>query len=87
MAMIKCKNCGKTISEDSKTCIYCGEKNEVMRCPKCDSKNVGFEAEFADSPGYRIKKALFGCLLFGKNEDGAVIKYVCKDCGKKFKNK
>jgi DNA-directed RNA polymerase subunit RPC12/RpoP len=41
MTLIKCKNCKKQISDQAKTCIHCGEKNErVIVCPECNNKNT-----------------------------------------------
>ena len=36
MALIKCKECGKEISDKSKTCIYCGNPiAKIIHCKEC----------------------------------------------------
>lgn len=41
MAMIKCGNCGKSISDSEKMCPFCDEKiGKDLFCPNCHSKNV-----------------------------------------------
>lgn len=43
MAMVKCNNCGRTISDAEKMCPYCEEKIESKpNCPKCQSNEVEF---------------------------------------------
>lgn len=43
MAMIKCRICGRNISDTEKVCPYCEEKIEKMiNCPKCGSEEVDF---------------------------------------------
>ena len=43
MAMVKCTNCGRTISDTEKQCPYCQEKIENKpNCPKCQSDDVEF---------------------------------------------
>lgn len=43
MAMVKCNNCGRTISDTEKRCPYCEEKIENKpNCPKCQSDDVEF---------------------------------------------
>lgn len=42
MAMIKCQNCGKSVSDSEKMCPYCDEQiKRDFFCPKCGSKNIG----------------------------------------------
>lgn len=38
MALIKCKECGESISSSAKTCPHCGYKNEISICPECGKK-------------------------------------------------
>lgn len=38
MALIKCKECGESISSSAKTCPHCGYKNEISTCPECGKK-------------------------------------------------
>ena len=35
MALIKCKECGKEISDQAETCVYCGCKIRPTLCPEC----------------------------------------------------
>ena len=43
MAMIKCNNCGRNISDTEKTCPYCEEKIEKKpNCPQCQNEAVEF---------------------------------------------
>ena len=38
MALIKCKECGESISSNAKSCPHCGFKNDVKICPECGKK-------------------------------------------------
>mgnify|MGYP002537940794 CR=1 FL=1 len=38
MALVKCKECGKSISDTARTCPHCGIKTEVETCPECGKK-------------------------------------------------
>ena len=35
MALIKCKECGESISSSAPVCPHCGFKNEMILCPEC----------------------------------------------------
>lgn len=35
MALIKCKECGKEISDKASTCPHCGIENDFIICPEC----------------------------------------------------
>lgn len=93
MALIKCSECGKDVSEKSEKCIHCGNPissvkttEEVIRCPKCKSSQL-----YSSKKGFSGKKAVVGGLLtggigilagtIGSNK----IIYTCISCGKKFK--
>lgn len=39
MALIKCQECGKEISDTTKKCIYCGATIAKIICPECKTKN------------------------------------------------
>ena len=44
MALIKCSECGESISSTAKTCPHCGYKNELKVCPECGEKLKGDES-------------------------------------------
>lgn len=55
MALIKCGECGKEISDKAKVCPHCGFKNNLITCPECKKafeKNV----KICPNCGYEIKK-------------------------------
>ena len=44
MAMIKCRNCGRNVSDTDKTCPYCSEVIEKKpKCAKCGSEDLEFK--------------------------------------------
>lgn len=54
MALIKCSECNKDISEKAKACPHCGCPNNQIKCPECS----GFMSdELNDCPkcGYPVK--------------------------------
>lgn len=55
MALIKCKECGESISSSAKTCPHCGFKNEVSICPECDKKVKSSDINCPDC-GYPLQK-------------------------------
>lgn len=38
MALVKCKECGKDISDQTEKCIHCGAKNENQKVVKNNTK-------------------------------------------------
>ena len=87
MAMIKCASCGKTVSDSNKLCPYCGGKTDnSVCCPKCNSTNTSLNIKSAGLVQTSIVYSLFG-VVAGKAAEKEKIRYVCKDCGKKFKLK
>lgn len=93
MALIKCSECGKEVSENAEKCIHCGNpisnkqsNEEVICCPKCRSSNL-----YSGKRGFSGKKAVVGGILtggigilagtIGSNK----IVFTCMKCGKKFK--
>ena len=38
MALIKCKECQKEMSDQAKTCPHCGYENNMTFCPECNKK-------------------------------------------------
>lgn len=70
MALIKCPECGKEISDKAEVCIHCGypvkkmDENippQVDKCPMCETKNPRVEysekseAWFCKTCGYNLK--------------------------------
>ena len=55
MALIKCKECGESISSSAKTCPHCGFKNEITTCPECGKKIKGTENNCPEC-GYPLQK-------------------------------
>lgn len=38
MALIKCKECGKEISNKAKNCVHCGWELDIAFCPECEKE-------------------------------------------------
>ena len=55
MALIKCKECGESISSSAKACPHCGFKNEVSICPECGKKVKSSDVNCPDC-GYPLQK-------------------------------
>lgn len=55
MALIKCKECGESISSSAKICPHCGFKNEVSICPECGKKVKSSDINCPDC-GYPLQK-------------------------------
>ena len=55
MALIKCRECGKSMSAQAKTCPHCGIKNDVRTCPECNME-VKEEDIYCKECGYPLKK-------------------------------
>lgn len=73
MSMIKCKNCGRNISDTEKTCPYCEEKIEKNpNCPKCQGGDVEFSI-FGKTGIYECKTC--GC-KYTVNQKGEAREYV-----------
>ena len=51
MALIKCEECGESISSSAKVCPHCGIKINLQTCPECGAKLNGDEIN-----GFFIKK-------------------------------
>lgn len=82
MALIKCPDCGKEISDKSEVCIHCGcplnettqskeKPEEKVHCPKCGSTNIA-----TVSRGWSL---MWGFIGSGSPRN------VCQSCGYKFK--
>lgn len=55
MALIKCKECGESISSSAKACPHCGFKNDVSICPECGKKVKSSDVNCPDC-GYPLQK-------------------------------
>ena len=55
MALIKCNECGKEMSDHAKQCPHCGCDNNIMFCPECD-KQLSSKASLCPNCGCPIKK-------------------------------
>ena len=72
MALIKCTECGRDVSENAASCPNCGnpisvsttpsvdEQEEYLCCPRCRSKNL-----ISNKQGFGAWKALAGGLIAG----------------------
>lgn len=93
MALIKCPECGKEISDKAAACPNCGnpmnqqaQQEEYVCCPKCGSREL-----HAEHKGFSGGKALAGALFTGGigllagtigSRDTQI---TCLKCGNKFK--
>ena len=93
MALIKCPECGKEISDKAIACPNCGnpmnqqaQQEEYLCCPKCGSSEL-----HAEHKGFSGGKALAGALVTGGigllagtigSRDTQI---TCLKCGNKFK--
>ena len=55
MALIKCSECGESISSSAKICPHCGVKINLQTCPECGAKLKGDEINCPEC-GYPINK-------------------------------
>ena len=55
MALIKCSECGKEMSDHAEHCPNCGYANNIRFCPVCD-KQLSNEANFCPNCGSHINK-------------------------------
>ena len=97
MAIIKCPECGKQISDRATSCPGCGYpinepvnatgvvSEDVIKCPICNSVNV-----HVSNQGFSTGKAVAGYLTIGAlgalagNIGRDKIKVTCLNCGKTF---
>lgn len=93
MALIKCPECGKEISDKAIACPNCGnpmnqqaQQEEYLCCPKCGSREL-----HAEHKGFSGGKALAGALVTGGigllagtigSRDTQI---TCLKCGNRFK--
>ncbi len=61
MALIKCPECGKEVSDQAQQCIHCGyplnppTPDNQVKCPKCGSTTVSTNLR-----GWTVKSGLLG---------------------------
>lgn len=94
MALVKCPECGKEISDKAQVCPGCGNpmkqrtEEETIHCPKCGSAQLEMFQK-----GFSGGKALVGAVAVGSlgllaGTHGSKDMYLgCKSCGNKFKPK
>lgn len=99
MALIKCTECGKEISDKAFACPHCGnpmnpqpqqaqqpQQEEYLCCPKCGSREL-----HAEHKGFSGGKALAGAILTGGigllagTIGSRDTQITCLKCGNKFK--
>ncbi len=86
MAMVKCIGCGKMVSDKDRKCPFCdSDIDGKIFCPDCNSSNTVRTEVGPDEVDVALATGFFG--LFGRKavEDKKKIRYVCKDCGRRFK--
>lgn len=88
----KCPKCGKTITENSKFCGFCGFEIGQLKCPKCGAQRQG-TAQFCQECGERLpviavkgygedSRSALERLLSGEGEKESSAKHwVCGKCG------
>lgn len=99
MALIKCPECGKEISDKADKCINCGfpleeflKKHAEQKCPECNSKDIDAEG-YCNNCGYKVSEKAFECK---RKEELYTIcpkcgnynnvgQFACKKCGYSYK--
>ncbi len=77
MALIKCSECKKDVSENATNCPNCGNPiNTAIKCPKCGSKN----SKAISGASKAVSIAIWG--IFAANK--VMSKNECVDCHHKF---
>lgn len=77
MALIKCDECGKGVSDKAKTCPNCGNPIDTsIRCPKCGSSNT--------RPISNTSKVMSTVMWGVFSAHKVISKYECLDCKHKF---
>ena len=81
MAMIKCKECEKEMSDHAKICPHCGYENSIMFCPECD-KQLSSKANMCPHCGYAFKSINNGNdSSKGENYNMALASLICSFFG------
>lgn len=81
MALIKCSECGKDMSDRAPICPNCGFKNNVMFCPECD-KQLSSKASLCPSCGLVFKSVVGnGNDTKGENYGLSIASLICSLLG------
>lgn len=81
MAMIKCKECEKEMSDHAKICPHCGYENSIMFCPECN-KQLSSKANMCPHCGYVFKNINNGSdSSKGENYNMALASLICSFFG------
>lgn len=77
MAMIKCNECGKDVSDRARNCPNCGCPIDTkVYCPKCGGSNVSVISGVSKA----VSLAVWG--VFAANKVKST--YQCNNCRQKF---
>ncbi len=76
MALIKCKECGESISSSAKICPHCGIKINTQTCPECGKTLKGDESTCPEC----------GCPISKKNPNNIITENLDKITGANSKN-
>lgn len=77
MAIIKCPECGKDVSDKARNCPHCGNPIDTkVYCPKCGSSHV----QVISGASKALSVAMWG--VFAANKVKST--YMCLDCKQKF---
>ncbi|MBP3469718.1 MAG: zinc-ribbon domain-containing protein [Lachnospiraceae bacterium] len=100
MSLIKCKECGKEISDQASSCPHCGcpinpnaqsinvnmNNGPSIKCPKCGSTNLQAISDTHGKGASFWKLCFCGLLgLCGTGKTKTEHYWVCQSCGNKFK--
>ena len=100
MSLIKCKECGKEISDQASSCPHCGcpinpsaqsisvnmNNGPSIKCPKCGSSNLQAISDTHGKGASFWKLCFCGLLgLWGTGKTKTEHYWGCQSCGNKFK--
>lgn len=76
MALVKCKECGKEMSDHAKACPNCGATNDKMFCPEC-GKELSSKAPLCPNCGYSFKTDVVSQNSKGEMYGLSIAAFVC----------
>lgn len=76
MALIKCSECGKEMSNQAKMCPHCGRDNDIMFCTEC-GKQVSSKAQMCPNCGYAFHNNYAVVNDRGENYNMALAALIC----------